>query len=161
MLVGPRVATMRRSVNWCLCSRAGAGREPERKCRAAAGVLEWRRCSCCKVSLRWTAKTLTSAEERFRVARPLNSFGAENVFSTLRLPAGFPLWFLAIPQEMMENSDFLWADILATIEGKLDPEVVRSTPTCSACWDRGRMLPAIVRGAAACQYKADVSPFLV
>ena len=66
-----------RRVNWCLWSRAGAGREPERKCRAGAGVRGWRRWSLCSVSLLWTDSTLISAGESRREARPLNNLGAE------------------------------------------------------------------------------------
>ena len=51
MLDGPRRATMWRRVNWCLWTSAGAGREPDRKYRAGAGVLGWRRWSLCRVSL--------------------------------------------------------------------------------------------------------------
>ena len=57
--------------------RAGAGRDPDKKCRAGAGVRGWRRCSRCKVSLRWTDNTCISEGESRREARPLNSVGAE------------------------------------------------------------------------------------
>ena len=57
--------------------RAGAGREPDRKWRAGAGVRGWRRWSLCRVSLLCTEITVISAVERKREARPLNSFGAE------------------------------------------------------------------------------------
>ena len=60
-----------------MCSRAGAGREPERKCRAGAGVWGWRRWSRWRVNLLWTDRTFISAEESSREARPLNNLGAE------------------------------------------------------------------------------------
>ena len=40
-----------------------------------------------------------------RLAKPLNIIGAENHDSTLRLAADPPLWYLAIPQEMILYRD--------------------------------------------------------
>ena len=73
----PRRATMCRRVSWCWWSKAGEGREPERKWTAGAGVWGWRHWSLWRVVRRWRLRTQRSLGERQRDARPLKNFGVE------------------------------------------------------------------------------------